>query len=66
MTFVSLGKFLYVIHLVIDLERDLELERRRAREFQDAAREREKEYQKLKVRSFEDLNTDPDFFSGTV
>lgn len=35
----------------IELERDLELERRRTREFQDTAREREKEYQKLKVGS---------------
>lgn len=34
-----------------EVERDLELERRKAREFQDAAREREKEYQKLKESS---------------
>ena len=34
----------------------MELERRRSREFQDGAREREKEYQKLKVRSLENLN----------
>lgn len=32
-----------------ELERDLELERRKFREFQDAARDRDKEYQKLKV-----------------
>ncbi|KAJ6510069.1 hypothetical protein C8R47DRAFT_964275 [Mycena vitilis] len=38
-----------------ELERDLELERRKIRDLQDAARERDKEYQKLKVRlhSFE-------------
>ncbi|KAH7887981.1 hypothetical protein F5I97DRAFT_2057980 [Phlebopus sp. FC_14] len=34
---------------VSDLERDLELERRRVHELQDASREREKEYQKLKA-----------------
>ncbi|KAG5646471.1 hypothetical protein DXG03_003521 [Asterophora parasitica] len=33
-----------------ELERDLELERRKTRELQDASRDREKEYQKLKVR----------------
>ncbi|KAG6911752.1 hypothetical protein DXG01_008002 [Tephrocybe rancida] len=32
-----------------ELERDLELERRKIREFQDASRDREKEYQKLKL-----------------
>ncbi|KAJ7179395.1 hypothetical protein C8R46DRAFT_886900 [Mycena filopes] len=32
-----------------ELERDLELERRKVRDLQDAARERDKEYQKLKV-----------------
>ena len=32
-----------------ELERDLELERRKTRELQDATRERDKEYQKLKV-----------------
>ncbi|KAF9468875.1 hypothetical protein BDZ94DRAFT_1152879 [Collybia nuda] len=32
-----------------ELERDLELERRKSRELQDASREREREYQKLKV-----------------
>lgn len=31
------------------LERDLELERRKVRDFQDASRERDKEYQKLKI-----------------
>ena len=33
-----------------DLERDLEVERRKVRDLQEATREREKEYQKLKVR----------------
>ncbi|KAJ7638573.1 hypothetical protein FB45DRAFT_976707 [Roridomyces roridus] len=33
-----------------ELERDLELERRKVRDLQDAGRERDKEYQKLKVR----------------
>ncbi|KAJ7667741.1 hypothetical protein DFH06DRAFT_983031 [Mycena polygramma] len=33
-----------------ELERDLELERRKIRDLQDTARERDKEYQKLKVR----------------
>lgn len=33
-----------------ELERDLELERRKVRELQEIARERDKEYQKLKVR----------------
>lgn len=32
-----------------DLERDLELERRKTRDLQEASRERDKEYQKLKV-----------------
>ncbi|KAJ3867092.1 hypothetical protein EV359DRAFT_35179 [Lentinula novae-zelandiae] len=32
-----------------DLERDLEVERRKVRDLQDGTREREKEYQKLKV-----------------
>ncbi|KIL00015.1 hypothetical protein PAXRUDRAFT_130836, partial [Paxillus rubicundulus Ve08.2h10] len=32
-----------------ELDRDLELERRKVRELQDASREREKEYQKLKA-----------------
>ncbi|KAF8450752.1 hypothetical protein L210DRAFT_2409717 [Boletus edulis BED1] len=39
---------------VAELERDLELERRKVLELQDASREREKEYQKLKV-EFDDL-----------
>lgn len=33
-----------------EFERDLELERRKVRDLQDASRERDKEYQKLKVR----------------
>ena len=36
----------------VELERDLELERRKVRELQETARERDKEYQKLKVRWF--------------
>ena len=36
-----------------ELERDLELERRKVRELQETARERDKEYQKLKVRCFD-------------
>ncbi|KAF8803809.1 hypothetical protein BYT27DRAFT_6720183 [Phlegmacium glaucopus] len=40
-----------------ELERDLELERRKVRELQETARERDKEYQKLKVRCFEMLQT---------
>ena len=53
------NSFIWFITL-IELERDLELERRRAREFQDAAREREKEYQKFKVGSLEVPNMDHD------
>lgn len=34
---------------IAELERDLEIERRKNRELQDAARDRDKEYQKLKV-----------------
>lgn len=33
----------------IGLEKDLELERRKVRELQESSRERDKEYQKLKV-----------------
>jgi E3 ubiquitin-protein ligase CCNP1IP1 len=33
----------------IDLERDLDLERRKNRDLQETSRERDKEYQKLKV-----------------
>jgi hypothetical protein len=40
-----------------ELERDLELERRKVRELQETARERDKEYQKLKVRWFDLLQT---------
>jgi hypothetical protein len=40
-----------------ELERDLELERRKVRELQETARERDKEYQKLKVRCFDLLQT---------
>jgi hypothetical protein len=36
--------------MFIELERDLELERRKVRELQDGSRERDKEYTKLKVR----------------
>ena len=36
------------------LEKELELERRKLRELQDSARERDKEYQKLKVRGLRD------------
>ena len=32
-----------------DLERDLDLERRKTRDLQETSRERDKEYQKLKV-----------------
>lgn len=35
---------------MLELERDLELERRKVRELQDTSREREKEYQRLKVK----------------
>ncbi|KAI6151831.1 hypothetical protein BKA82DRAFT_2901892 [Pisolithus tinctorius] len=35
---------------ITELERDLELERRKVRELQDTSREREKEYQRLKVK----------------
>ena len=41
----------------VELERDLELERRKVRELQETARERDKEYQKLKVRWFDLLQT---------
>ena len=37
------------MHWLAELERDLELERRKVRELQEASRERDKEYQKLKV-----------------
>ena len=42
---------IYFLSFTVDaeLERDLELERRKVRELQEAARERDKEYQKLKV-----------------
>jgi len=35
-----------------EFERDLEIERRKVRDLQDASRERDKEYQKLKVRNY--------------
>lgn len=35
-----------------ELERDLELERRKVRDLQETSRERDKEYQKLKERVF--------------
>ena len=41
--------YLLSIHRFAELERDLELERRKVRELQEASRERDKEYQKLKV-----------------
>ena len=37
-----------IVH-VTELERDLELERRKTRELQEASRERDKEYQRLKA-----------------
>ena len=42
---------IFIADLMVDveLERDLELERRKVRELQETARERDKEYQKLKV-----------------
>ncbi|KAM6495611.1 hypothetical protein JOM56_008317 [Amanita muscaria] len=44
------GKFYLLFTVKIaELERDLEIERRKNRELQDAARDRDKEYQKLKV-----------------
>ncbi|KAH7930015.1 hypothetical protein BV22DRAFT_1001441 [Leucogyrophana mollusca] len=43
------GEINLLSNKVAELERDLELERRKVRELQDASREREKEYQKLKV-----------------
>lgn len=39
-----------------ELERDLELERRKVRELQDTSREREKEYQRLKVEDIQSLS----------
>lgn len=38
-----------IYHSSIELERDLELERRKVREVHEASRERDKEYQKLKA-----------------
>ena len=40
--------FIFILS-ISELERDLELERRKIHELQDEARERDKEYQKLKV-----------------
>jgi lipase chaperone LimK len=40
---------LYFTYHSIELERDLELERRKIRDMQETSRERDKEYQKLKV-----------------
>ena len=37
---------------VVALERDVELEKRKNRDLQEASREQDKEYQKLKVRYF--------------
>lgn len=39
----------FVFFSCIDLERDLDLERRKNRDLQETSRERDKEYQKLKV-----------------
>ncbi|KAI6122725.1 hypothetical protein EV401DRAFT_1858534 [Pisolithus croceorrhizus] len=41
---------------ITELERDLELERRKVRELQDTSREREKEYQRLKVEDIQSLS----------
>jgi hypothetical protein len=37
---------------MIALERDVELEKRKNRDLQEASKERDREYQKLKVRRF--------------
>ncbi|KAJ3990288.1 hypothetical protein F5890DRAFT_1480904 [Lentinula detonsa] len=43
------GEIALLNNKATDLERDLEVERRKVRDLQEATREREKEYQKLKV-----------------
>ncbi|KAG2370063.1 hypothetical protein BDR07DRAFT_1347227 [Suillus spraguei] len=43
------GEINLLSNKVAELERDMELERRKVHELQDSSREREKEYQKLKV-----------------
>ncbi|KIK65565.1 hypothetical protein GYMLUDRAFT_159140 [Collybiopsis luxurians FD-317 M1] len=43
------GEISLLNNKVAELERDLEVEKRKVRDLQDATREREKEYQKLKV-----------------
>ncbi|KAK2466458.1 hypothetical protein APHAL10511_002100 [Amanita phalloides] len=49
---------------IAELERDLEIERRKNRELQDAARERDKEYQKLKA-AHDKLKRKALFVTGT-
>ncbi|KAJ3734383.1 hypothetical protein DFJ43DRAFT_993030 [Lentinula guzmanii] len=46
------GEIALLNNKATDLERDLEVERRKVRDLQEATREREKEYQKLKVQRF--------------
>ncbi|GLB33523.1 putative chiasma assembly protein [Lyophyllum shimeji] len=43
------GEISLLNNKIAELERDLELERRKVRELQDSSRDREKEYQKLKL-----------------
>ncbi|KAF8076102.1 hypothetical protein FPV67DRAFT_1444846 [Lyophyllum atratum] len=43
------GEISLLNNKIAELERDLELERRKVRELQDASKDREKEYQKLKL-----------------
>lgn len=50
------GELSLLNNKVQGLEKELELERRKIRELQDAARERDKEYQKLKVCDFGGIN----------
>lgn len=46
------SRVILILKRVVALERDVELEKRKNRDLQDASRERDKEYQKLKAGHF--------------